>query len=49
MKEGLGGTVPCGRKRRGGGSDVASSGGSRSGTLATGGQAWLLKIEEVGR
>jgi hypothetical protein len=33
----------------GGGSDVASSGGSRSGTPTTGGQAWLLKIEEVGR
>jgi hypothetical protein len=37
------------QEEEGGGSDVASSGGSRSGTLATGGQAWLIKIEEVGR
>jgi hypothetical protein len=31
-KEGLGGTVPPGRKRRGAGSDAASSGGSQSAT-----------------
>jgi hypothetical protein len=52
-KEGLGGAAPGGRKRRGGGVRRSIQRrqpvGSVPGTPATGGRAWLLKTEEVGR